>query len=71
LIPELPVSLQPISIQELRTTVKILKNDKAAGPDEHPMEYWKIVLEDETDEDATVLLSLYNEYFSTCTVPAE
>ena len=41
---ELPVNLGLISLKELQEATRALKNGKACGPDQHPVEYWKAVL---------------------------
>jgi hypothetical protein len=44
LFAELKVDTAPITSKELRKAVRRFKDGKAVGPDEIPIEYWKIVL---------------------------
>ena len=40
----LPVDRDPITLVELRQAIKALRTGKAAGPDDVPAEFWKVVV---------------------------
>ena len=56
---ELRVNENPITIEELCIAVKKFKLGKAAGPDEHPIEYWRAVLEQDRSSIASTWLLDY------------
>ena len=61
LYDELPVQAGPISLKELKLATESLREEKASGPDGHPLEFWKAVLESDgprLDEGAAWLLEL-------------
>ena len=58
---ELPVSSSAITLDELRLALRKMKLGKAAGPDTHPVEFWRMVLDsDICPEGASWLLLLCN-----------
>ena len=67
--PRLNVRDSPVSFSELQQAVKSLKDGKACGPDDIPVEYWKVVL---TDKDCIIsrwLLGLCNACLARGVVP--
>jgi len=70
LFSELPVRTSPITFSELLDAVKAFKPGKATGPDTHPVEYWRVVLESGTcSEGSSWLLLLCNTALDGCAVP--
>jgi hypothetical protein len=63
LFPELLVSSAPITLHELRKAAAALSDKKAAGPDGHPVEFWKALLAEDGDA-ATWLLEFCNACWS-------
>ena len=66
---ELPMHLGPITLDELRRAVKTFKPGKSVGPDGHPVEYWKAMLENGSTEASEWLLRLWNLSWESYTVP--
>ena len=63
LFEELPVESGLISLKELRLAEQALREKKASGPDDHPLEFWKVLLDTPgptLDEGAAWLLDLCN-----------
>ena len=58
LYPALHMNLADITLKELREAAFTLKGGKASGPDDHPVEYWKAVLNKsgENSEEASAWL---------------
>ena len=56
----LPVNLNDFSTEEVKVVVRKLRNDKAAGPDAIPAEYWKAVIEDD------VVLEMQTTFVNLC-----
>ena len=69
--PPLPVDMNPITLTELRTAARKLKVGKSPGPDEKPIEYWKVVLNNASSVGANWLLSFCNMVWSRKVVPDE
>ena len=64
---ELPYNTSPITFQELHDALKRAKNNKAAGPDNIPVELFKYL--DNGNRD--ILLTVLNDWWSRETIPAE
>ena len=61
---ELPVELGPITLIELRVAILALRANKASGPDRHPLEFWKAIVDSpgpDLHEGAAWLLELCNK----------
>ena len=70
LFEELPVRSDPITMNELRKAVRAFTLGKSSGPDRHPVEYWRAVLENRgCVEGANWLLRLCNMAWSRHEVP--
>ena len=69
LFPELSVSRLPISQKEFQEAVNRLKDGKACGPDEVPIEYWKAIFSAESGIGMDWLLSLCNNCLASGEVP--
>ena len=64
LFPELAVDLEAFSLKELRLAIEALRANKAAGPDSHPLEFWKVIVDSPgpiVSEGASWLLELCNK----------
>ena len=66
---ELPVHLGPVTLKELAAAVRRFRPGKASGPDGHPVEYWKAVLENGPSEGTEWLLHLCNRAWEHHVVP--
>ena len=66
---ELPVKLSAITMAELLTAVKRLKNGRAGGIDGLSPEIWKCLLEDEDHRVAKWILELCNLIWSGWRIP--
>ena len=59
------IDLAPFIMMELNEVLKELKNEKAAGPDENPNEFWKWL----SPHAKEILLKVFNECFKNGTTP--
>ena len=66
----MPVNLEAVTVKELRKAVNALKNGKAAGPDGTPVDFWKVVLNNDGSRGAQWLLDFCNEIWSSKTIPS-
>lgn len=66
---ELAVHLGPITFEELLKAVKSFKVGKSSGPDGHPVEYWRVLLESGRSDATEWLLLLCNMSWDSHTVP--
>ena len=74
LLEELPVELGPISLKELSLAIQALRANKAAGPDSHPLEYWRAVVDKpgpEVEAGAAWLLDLCNKAWLLKSIPED
>ena len=61
---KLPVYLCEITLDELIDATRRMKPRRAAGPDKHPVDYWKTVLKyDPHGEGASFLVNFCNQVF--------
>ena len=68
----LGVDASPISLKELRIAVGALRENKATGPDNHPLEFWKSILDipgPNLTDGASWLLELCNRSWLGHSVP--
>ena len=69
LFDELRADVGDISVSELRKCERLFKNGKAAGPDEVPMEFWKVVLSHSINDGAAWLADFCNSVWAGRRVP--
>ena len=69
LYPELEVHQGPVLLPELVRAVMALRDGKASGPDDVPIEYWKALLGPENDSVTKWLPQLCNTCLEHGTVP--
>ena len=68
------MELGKITLTELRKAIKALRANKAAGPDGHPMEFWRCLVhcaDVESSEGASWLLELCNLTWTGKVVPRD
>ena len=68
--PSLPVSIHDFTLAELSRAARHLRDGKATGPDDLPVEFWKAIVNCTADDVATQhLLDFCNECWRNKTIP--